>query len=145
MKKVVLGILVVFILIQFIRPDKNDSKNYTNDITTVMEVPEDVQLILKTSCADCHSNHTVYPWYNDVAPVSWFIASHVNDGKEHLNFSEWTGYNKNQKDHILNDLEEVLQSRGMPLSSYLKKHKEAEMTDTQYNTLLNWVKTIKEK
>lgn len=143
MKKVILGILVVFILIQFARPKKNDSRNRVNDISTVMDVPEDVQLILKTSCNDCHSNYTNYPWYNEVAPVSWFVASHVNKGKEHLNFSDWTVYNKNQKEHIINDLEEVLQSHEMPLSSYLKKHKEAEMTDEQYKTLLNWVKTIK--
>lgn len=143
MKKTVLGIVVAFILIQFIRPTKNDSSNDVNSIATVMEVPEDVKLILKTSCNDCHSNLTIYPWYNNVAPVSWFVAQHVNDGKEYLNFSEWTVYNKNQKKHILNNLEETLQSHQMPLFSYLKMHEEAIMTDEQYQTLLDWVKTIK--
>lgn len=143
MKKIILGIIVVFILMQFARPKKNDSRNGVNDITTVMEVPEDVQQILKTSCADCHSNFTKYPWYNEIAPVSWFVASHVNDGKEHLNFSEWTVYNNNQKEHIINDLKEVLESQEMPLMSYLKMHKEAEMTPEQYKTLLDWVKTLK--
>lgn len=142
MKKVVLGILVVFILMQFARPKKNDSRNGVNDITTVMEVPENVQKILKTSCADCHSNFTKYPWYNEIAPVSWFVASHVNDGKEHLNFSEWTVYNKNQKEHVIKDLKEVLENKSMPLSSYLKMHEEAEMTLEQYQILLDWAQTL---
>ena len=142
MKKVLLGILVVSILIQFIRPEKNNSKNVINDISTVMEVPEEVQKIIKTSCADCHSNYTKYPWYSEIAPVSWYLAQHVNEGKEHLNFSEWAAYNKNQKSHILKDLEEELDEHKMPLKSYLILHKEAEVTKEQYTILLNWVKTI---
>jgi hypothetical protein len=142
MKKILLGILVVFILIQFIRPAKNDSRNGVNDITTVMEVPKDVQLILKTSCNDCHSNYTKYPWYSEIAPVSWYLASHVNDGKKHLNLSEWTVYNKNQQEHILKDFEEVLESHEMPLESYLWIHKEAKMSTEQYEVLINWVKSI---
>jgi hypothetical protein len=142
MKKIVLGIIVVFILIQFIRPAKNDSRNNVNDISTVMEVPTEVQQILKTSCNDCHSNYTEYPWYSEVAPVSWYLASHVNDGKKHMNLSEWTVYNKNQKEHILKDFEEVLESHEMPLESYLWVHEEAKMTSEQYTTLMNWVKSI---
>ena len=145
MKKVLLSIAVVFILIQLIRPNKNDSKNNINHISTVIEMPDEVEQILITSCNDCHSNSTVYPWYSEFAPVSWYLASHVNDGKEHLNLSEWTAYNKYQKEHILNDFEEVLQSHEMPLKSYLLLHKEAEMSKEQYSALLAWVKTIKEE
>ena len=142
MKKVLLVILVVIILIQFIRPEKNESAIAMNDITTVLEVPEDVKQLIKTSCADCHSNKTVYPWYSEIAPVSWYLAQHVNEGKEHLNFSEWAAYNNNQKSHIINDLKEVLEDHEMPLKSYLIIHKDAEMTQNNYETLLNWVKTI---
>ncbi len=145
MKKVLLGILVGFILIQLIRPHKNDSKNNINHISTVIDVPDEVEQILLNSCNDCHSNSTVYPWYSEIAPVSWYLASHVNDGKEHLNFSEWKTYNAHQKEHILNDLEEVLQSHEMPLKSYLILHKEAEMSKEQYSALVAWVKTIKEE
>ena len=113
-----------------------------NDITTVLEVPEDVKQLIKTSCADCHSNKTVYPWYSEIAPVSWYLAQHVNEGKEHLNFSEWAAYNNNQKSHIINDLKEVLEDHEMPLKSYLIIHKDAEMTQNNYEALLNWVKTI---
>jgi hypothetical protein len=142
MKKVVLGILVVIVLIQFIRPEKNNSKDWSNDYTNELNVPEEIQKIIKTSCADCHSNYTKYPWYSEVAPVSWYLAQHVNDGKKHLNFSEWTAYNSNQKKHILKDLKEVLQSHEMPLESYLILHKEAELSKDQYELFQNWVKTI---
>jgi len=142
MKKVLLGILVVFILIQMIRPTKNDSKNDINHISTVIVVPNEVQEIFKTSCNDCHSNNTVYPWYNEIAPISWYLAQHINEGKEHMNLSEWTVYNKNQQDHILKDFEEVLETHEMPLKSYLIIHKEAKLTTEQYDVLLNWVKSI---
>jgi len=143
MKKLVLIILAVFILIQFIRPNKNISNNELNSISTALEVPTEVQQILKTSCNDCHSNNTAYPWYSEIAPVSWYLASHVNDGKEHLNFSEWALYNENQKNHIIEDLLEELEEKEMPLKSYLIIHENAKMTAEQYKVLFNWVKTIK--
>ena len=143
MRKVLLGLLVGLILIQFISPERNDSGDRSNDYTTAMQVPKEVKEIIKTSCADCHSNKTEYPWYSNIAPVSWYIANHVNDGKEHLNFSEWTAYNKDQKDHIIKDLEEELEEQNMPLKSYLLIHKDAKLTQDQYNILLVWVKSLK--
>ncbi|WP_457616072.1 heme-binding domain-containing protein [Lutibacter sp.] len=143
MKKKVLGIIVVFVLIQFIRPEKNNSNISKNDISTVYQIPSEVKDILKTSCADCHSNSTEYPWYSEIAPISWFIAQHVNEGKEHLNFSEWTTYNDRQKNHIIEEMEEVLEEHEMPLNSYLLIHKNAKLSDNQYTVLVNWVKTLK--
>ena len=143
MRKVLLGLLVGLILIQFISPERNDSGDWSNDYTTAMQVPKEVKKIIKTSCTDCHSNKTKYPWYSKIAPVSWYIASHVNEGREHLNFSEWTTYNNDQKDHIIKDLEEELEEQNMPLKSYLLIHKEAKLTQDQYNILLAWVKTLK--
>ena len=142
MKKIVLGFLVVLILIQFIRPEKNESSDMTNHISQVVDIPSEVNEIIKTSCADCHSNFTKYPWYSEIAPISWYLAQHVKEGKEHLNFSEWTTYNKNQQSHIQKDLEEVLESHEMPLKSYLIMHEEAKLSKEQNETLLNWVKTI---
>ncbi len=143
MKKKVLGIIVVFVLIQFIRPEKNNSNISKNDISTEYQIPSEVKDILKTSCADCHSNSTEYPWYSEIAPISWFIAQHVNEGKEHLNFSEWTTYNNRQKNHIIEEMEEVLEEHEMPLNSYLLIHKNAKLSDNQYTVLVNWVKTLK--
>ena len=142
MKKVGLALLVIFILIQFIRPEKNDSKDWANDYTTALNVPAKVIEIVKTSCADCHSNITKYPWYGNIAPISWYVGDHIWEGKEHLNFSDWMLYNKNQKEHIIKDLEEVLETKEMPLDSYLKLHKEAELTADEYELFYNWIKTL---
>ena len=133
--------LVVFI--QVIRPTKNISKDFTNDYTTAMDVPMDVQEIIKTSCADCHSNYTQYPWYAEIAPVSWYLAEHVNDGKEHLNFSEWNVYNNEQKNHVIDEIEEVLNEHEMPLESYIWIHKEAALTSIQHQKLIDWIASIK--
>lgn len=143
MKKALLAILVVIIAIQFIRPEKNDSKNEMNAISTLMEIPVEVNKIIQTSCADCHSNSTNYPWYNKIAPSSWFLAQHIKEGKEKLNFSEWTAYNKDQKSHVLKNIKEVLNEREMPLKSYLLIHKDAKLTENQYQILYDWVNTIK--
>lgn len=143
MKKVFLVILVALILIQFVRPEKNDSKNEMNAMGTVMEIPVEVTKIIETSCADCHSNSTKYPWYCEIAPASWYLAQHVKKGKENLNFSEWTAYNKDQQGHVLKDIKEVLNEREMPLKSYLLIHKEAILTENQYQILYDWANTIK--
>jgi len=143
MKKVLIAVVVILVLIQFIRPEKNSSIENKNDISTVLQVPEDVKEIIKTSCADCHTNNTKYPWYSEIAPVSWYLAQHVNEGKEHLNFSEWAAYNKNQRNHVLKDIIEELTEHEMPLESYLILHKDAKLSDSQYSILVDWAKTLK--
>ncbi len=88
-KRLFLVLLFALIVIQFFRPAKNKSEGMSkNDITTLYAVPENVQSILKTSCYDCHSNNTVYPWYSQVQPVAWWLDGHIKDGKKDLNFSE---------------------------------------------------------
>jgi len=143
MKRLLLIILALFIIIQFIKIEKNDSKNEMNSISTVMEIPVEVNKIIQTSCLDCHSNSTKYPWYSKIAPASWFLAQHIKEGKEHLNFSEWTTYNKDQKEHIIKDLKEVLNEREMPLKSYLLIHKDAKLTENQYQILYDWANALK--
>ena len=142
MKKILLGVLVCFIIIQFIRPEKNISENITNEFSVALKAPEAINLILETSCIDCHSNNTKYPWYSEIAPVSWFLAEHVNNGKTHLNFSEWSSYNSNQKKHIIKDFKDVLKTQEMPLKSYLIMHKDAALTKEQSELFKNWIKTI---
>ena len=86
-------LLIAFIVIQFIRPTKNNSKDLiTNDITTKYTVPKEVQTILVTSCYDCHSNNTNYPWYANIQPIAWWLNDHIKEGKKELNFSAFTNY-----------------------------------------------------
>ena len=140
MKKTLLIILIIFIGIQFIRPDENmTAQPSKNDISVVSKVPSEIQEILKSSCYDCHSNNTAYPWYQKVAPISWLIANHINEGKKHLNFSEWSQYNFNQKKHILGEIEEVIEKNEMPLKSYLLMHHDGKITFQEREWLLEWV------
>src|SRR5450432_3119163 len=93
MKKFFLWTLILFVLIQFIRPAKNSSSAQSaNDITLHYSVPDSVLTVLKRSCYDCHSNNTVYPWYDRVQPIAWWLQYHINHGKGALNFSEFAAY-----------------------------------------------------
>ena len=83
-------VLALFVILQFIPntyPEVNRSNEH--DLILTGDVPEEVGLILKTSCYDCHSNETRYPWYAYIAPVSWLVVKDVKNGRGDLNFSEW--------------------------------------------------------
>lgn len=140
-KKITLSLAVVLLAIQFIRPTKNVSEGLSaNDISyAYTTMPKEIHVLLQKKCYDCHSNNTHYPWYANVQPVAWFLASHVEEGKEHLNFSEFTTYEKKRADHKLEELvEEVLQGE-MPLKSYTLIHREAVVTAQEASALRNWV------
>lgn len=136
-------LLLAFIVIQFIRPTKNKAESVSNnDFSKLYPVPEDVQSILKTSCYDCHSNNTVYPWYAEVQPVAWWLNDHIVDGKKHLNFSEFAGYSLRKQYHKLEETEEMVKKGEMPLNSYLWIHKNAKLSDGQKVTIYNWVNAV---
>jgi len=75
------------------------------------------------ACADCHSNETKWPLYSRIAPVSWLVYNDVQEGREHLNVSEW---NRPQKD--AHEAAEELQKGAMPLPIYLPLHPEARLS-----------------
>jgi Haem-binding domain len=136
-------LLLAFIVIQFFRPAKNKAEGISkNDISTIYPVPADVQAILKTSCNDCHSNNTVYPWYAKVQPVTWWLNNHIVDGKKHLNFSEFAGYSLRKQYHKLEETDEMVKKGEMPLDSYLWIHKNASLSDEQKLSLTNWVTAV---
>lgn len=141
LKKILIGLLVVFIAIQFYRPEKNVSTE--NDTAAFMQEtnpPEEVRTILKTTCFDCHSNNTVYPWYNNIAPISFWLADHIEEGKSELNFSEWATYSDKKKDHKLEELYEETEKRAMPLKEYTWTHEEARLTQAQIDAVVKWAK-----
>lgn len=140
-KKILLALLVILIAMQFYRPDKNLSDDgHTALFLTETDPPQEVRAILKTACYDCHSNHTNYPWYNNVAPISYWMADHVAEGKDELNFSEWATYTKKKKDHKLEEVGEMLEKGFMPLKEYKWLHKDARLTDAQRNQVMEWAK-----
>jgi len=146
MKKVIIIIVVIFAAIQFFTIDKeNPSADMKKDFLTVMNPSSEIETIIKSSCYDCHSYHTKYPWYSNVAPVSWLLKQHVNEGRDHLNFSIWDGYNKSKKENKLDECIEMIQSDEMPMKGYVILHDEADLTDVQKQDLIDWFQSIKTK
>jgi hypothetical protein len=138
-------LLIAFIVIQFIRPEKNKAQGMSkNDISTLYPVPQDVQTILKTSCYDCHSNNTVYPWYAEVQPFAWWLNEHIVDGKKDLNFSEFAGYRIRKQYRKLEEINELVEKDAMPLNSYLWIHKDAKLNEQQKQTLAKWVDAVRD-
>ncbi len=139
-KKVLLGLGIVLILIQFIHPEKNLSDDRTYDISTKYQLPSDVQHLLQVACNDCHSNKTEYPWYNNIQPVAWMLNHHVVDGKRHLNFSTFTKLPIAVQNHKLEETIEMVKEKEMPLESYtfFGLHKEANLTEAQRTLIIDW-------
>ena len=138
-KKIAFALLVIFVGMQFYRPEKNISQgDHTAAFLMETNPPKDVKLVLEQTCYDCHSNNTVYPWYNNVAPVSYWLADHVEEGKEHLNFSAWDTYSAKKKDHKLDELIEEVEEGEMPLKEYTWTHSEARLTAEEREALIAW-------
>jgi len=141
LKKFLLLALLVLVIIQFFRPDKNSTQgDHALDFISETNPSLEVKTVLEQSCYDCHSNNTNYPWYNDVAPISFWLADHIKDGKRHLNFSEWTGYDTEKKDHKLDEVEEMVADGEMPLREYTWTHEKARLTKEQREAVVDWAK-----
>ena len=122
-KKILIGLLIALVVIQFIRPEKNLSGDTTKDIATLFPMPDSVKMIVDKACADCHSNKTAYPWYASAQPVAFWLADHVKDGKRHFNFNEFAGYRIAKQNHKIEEVIEQIKEDEMPLYSYTLIHK----------------------
>ena len=138
-KKIIYWTLIVIAVIQFIPVDRtNKPVKKSENFVDVLQTPGNVQKILKNACYDCHSNETKYPDYAYVAPISWSIKDHVNEGREHLNFSEWTKFNPDLKKDALERAIETVQNGKMPLPGYIVYHPEANLTGADRKILVNY-------
>lgn len=143
LKKILLGLLVVVIIIQFIHPAKNISTApMPQDIAVAYPMSAEVHHILQVSCYDCHSNNTQYPWYNNIQPVAWWLADHVDEGKRELNFSEFGSFTAKRKLRKLKEIVEQIEKDEMPLSSYTMIHKDAVLSPAQKQMLIEWAKGL---
>ena len=151
-KRVVLSLLAIFCAMQLI------PMNYADpavDPAKKLQPPPEVEAILRAACYDCHSNETRWPWYAKVAPVSWWIANHVQDGRRKLNLSEWADVTPRPsrlaepgaaaptraqfQRKLLGDMESEMLEGKMPLSSYLPMHPDARLTPAQYKIVADWL------
>lgn len=145
-KKILTALLIVFIIMQFFGPDKNQGEMTSiNAFIAETNPPEDVMGILKNACFDCHSDVTRYPWYSSITPVNYWMADHVEHGKKHFDVSQWSGYTVKKKDHKLDELIEMVEEKEMPLPSYTWTHGDAKLSDEQINAVISWAKGVRSK
>jgi len=150
MKKVWLIItgsfLALLIIIQFFQPKKNDKiLNPQNDIIFSLEIPVNVKKTIVNACYDCHSDKTAYPFYNKVVPVSWMMAKHIRDAKEHLNFSDWASYDRKKQIKLLMAICEEITEGEMPLKSYVFMHSNAIINEKQLEDICQWTEDAAEQ
>jgi Haem-binding domain len=141
-----LGFCGLVVGIQFIRPARtNPPVDQSRTLEAVVFVPPKIASILQRACDDCHSDLTRWPWYSNVAPVSWFVIDHVDSGRHHVNFSEWLRRDtKNPADYTRERFQAMcrqMQTGDMPLTSYLLVHREAKLSQNDIETVCQWTKT----
>lgn len=134
MKRTLLIFLALFIVMQFIQTKEI---NEVVDKNLEIKAPIEVMNIFKTACYDCHSNEVKYPLYSKIAPFSWVISNHIEDGRKALNFSVWENYNQEEKTEHLKDIYRTVYA-AMPLQSYLWLHEEANLTKEQRSMIRDW-------
>lgn len=139
-----IAVAFILIAIQFIRPKKNiETSVQKSDIRIKYNVPRNVISLLEKACYDCHSNNSRYPWYTYIQPIAWITAHHIEEGKRELNFSEFGTYSLKKSNHKLEEVEETVNHREMPIKSYLQLHPEADLTDNEKNLLIMWSKDLR--
>lgn len=143
-KVIVLILFIGFIGLQFIPKTLNQSSEILpTDLTKTFEVPNDVQNLLKTSCYDCHSNNTEYPWYNRIQPAARFMEGHIADGKKELNFSEFGDYSTRRQKTKLKSIISQIRDDEMPLPSYLYIHWDAKLSEQEKKRLTDWITELR--
>ena len=140
---VILGFIALVVVIQAYRPAHvNPPLDATRTLEAAVRVPAPVEQILARSCNDCHSDQTRWPWYSNVAPISWVISSHVINGRRHLNFSEWLRDDVDDpaeytRQKLVSACRELKLGR-MPLFSYEILHPEARLSAGEIQAFCDW-------
>lgn len=145
-KKILLFFLLLLVIIQVFRIDKSTKAvNPETDFIAMTSANGEVEHLLKVACYDCHSNQPTFPWYTNIAPVSWWIKHHIDEGSHHLNFSDWGTYSQKRKNHKLEECIEMVEEGEMPMDSYTWMHKDAKLTDAQKLQLVEFFKAVKNR
>jgi len=127
---ILLGVLVGVFLVMQLVPYGRDHTN-----PPVVQEPDwdspETRALAQRSCFDCHSNETVWPWYASVAPSSWLVSHDVEEGRGHLNFSEWQ-----RPQRHADDAAEMVAEGEMPPAQYTLMHSNAQLTDVERAALV---------
>jgi hypothetical protein len=138
-----LAFVLAFAGVQVVRPARTNPPAAASS-SLLATAPPAVSAILDRSCRDCHSNETRWPWYSNVAPMSWMLISHVNDGRDAFNYSEWASYDADDQDKLLGSICGLTKKHRMPLPSYLLIHRDATLTPDEIRTLCDWSEKMRD-
>ncbi|MBX2931270.1 MAG: heme-binding domain-containing protein [Chitinophagaceae bacterium] len=138
-KKIFYSILAIFAILQLFQPDRNiSSENLKSDLANYYDIPNNVESLLNSTCYDCHSNNTDYPWFINIQPIGWYMQSKINKGKSKLNFSEFGLLSTQDATEKLDEIQEVMNKNTMPLHSYKWYNKDADITIEQRDAIAQW-------
>jgi hypothetical protein len=145
-KILLLTLAAIFIIIQFIPFGKPTNQPVAGvDLFEAENLPQEVGVILKNACYDCHSQLVKFPWYSNVAPVSWLVARDIKEGREHLDLSNWANLTKKDKLKALDHIGEEVSEENMPLKIYTWMHTEARLSKEERDIIVNWAETLAER
>ena len=145
LKIIAIILLLTFVGIQFIPTTRNHSDIVpATDLMETYNVPEQVEVIFKTSCYNCHSNNTIYPWYNKIQPVSWIMEGHIKEAKAELNFNEFGSYSERRQKSKFKSILSQIKDGEMPLESYTWMHREAKLSENEKMALEDWINKMLE-
>lgn len=137
---------LAFAGVQFVRPARlNPPEVAGRGIEAHARLTPEVESVLRRSCMDCHSNRTEWPWYSQVAPASWLVVDHVNHGRTHLNFSDWSRLDREEAGHMLKSICEEAQGGSMPMPSYTLLHRDARLSGQDVRALCDWARSESER
>jgi cytochrome c551/c552 len=140
-KRIGIAIVVLLVVIQVIRPARtNPAVDETRTIEANSAITPQISAIFERSCKDCHSSRTIWPWYSEVAPVSWLLVSDVNGARKQMSLSEWGAYDSRKKAGRLQKICEEVESGDMPLAIYVALHPVAKLSDADKRALCDWTK-----
>ena len=125
--------VVVVVVIQLVPVERSNPP-----VEADFDGPVEVAAVLRTSCYDCHSNETRWPWYSRVAPASWLVAHDVEEARGRMNFSLWGAYDPRRQEKLAGEIWEEVEEGEMPLRKYLLAHPEARLSNAARETLREW-------
>jgi len=134
--------VAVLLLIQLVKIDIPEPPKATPEDR--IKAPAEIASLLERSCNDCHSNTTRWPWYANIAPISFEVRGHVKDGRKWLNFDIWNQYDEKKQQERLKGIVKTIDIK-MPLPSYIWAHPEAKLSKEERESIKEWAKSqIKE-
>ena len=145
-KWVVIVVALLLVGIQVVRPARtNPAVDASQTLEAHTQMSPEVTKIFQRSCNDCHSNKTTWPWYSNVAPVSWWVIDHVNHGRSHLNYSEWGKQAPADQNHSLQEICDEVMGGKMPLPSYLPMHPSARLSEQDKKVICDWTEAERQR